>query len=62
MEREQRLLSAEEAFVNTSAAIPLFSLSRVMVVSSGECYENVSADDSDFFGMIEYYPASDNCP
>ncbi len=61
-ERDGRLRYAEEVFVDTTAAIPLFSLSHVMVTSSAGCNEKSISTGDDFFELLEYYESSGNCP
>lgn len=61
-EWDGRLRYAEEVFVDTTAAIPLFSLSHGMVTSSAGCNEKSISTGDDFFELLEYYESSGNCP
>ena len=61
-EWDGRLGYAEEVFVDTTAAIPLFSLSHVMVISSAGCNDKSISTGNDFFELLEYYERSGNCP
>ena len=54
--------SAEERFVETSAAVPLFSLTQVITFSSEGCNEKSILNQDDFFGFLEYYDVSGQCP
>ena len=61
-EYESALRSAEERFVETSAAVPLFSLTQVIAFSSEGCNEKSILNQDDFFGFLEYYDVSGQCP
>ncbi len=61
-ERDDSLRYAEEVFVDTTVAIPLFSLSHVMVSSSVGCNGKSISTEDDFFELLEYYQISDDCP
>jgi peptide/nickel transport system substrate-binding protein len=61
-ERDGSLHHAEEVFVDTTVAIPLFSLSHVMVTSSAGCNGKSISTEDEFFAFLEYYEISGNCP
>ena len=53
---------AEEAFLETSAAIPLFSIPHVIVVPSEGCNEKEISTEDEFFSLLKYYEVSGTCP
>lgn len=58
---EESLRAAEEAFLETLPAVPLFSLPNIIVVPGDGCSEIKPLDD-DFFGLLEYYQPTGTCP
>jgi len=61
-ESAEAVHQAELLFLDDLAAIPLFSIPRLMVASGAICFEREILAESDFFGLLEYYEMDGDCP